>query len=215
MTLPEFEMAIGDLIKHCRANLDQAQMRIMWERLQGIPIKCLQWASDQMIGELKQTKGAFPTIAQLKNRAMDYWKMHPGDELADKTYDAYEDLDYPMQYLYNAYRILIDVGPKMCINYCEAHKMPLQDQIRVLNKGRVSHHIEGLADMIIDLEERVAIGQGRKPSDTGYQADTQRIGDISLESAARHGMRSWSPGHHRDMATTSGRHPQTGHSDWN
>lgn len=151
---------------HCKAQLTPQQIDIMWHKLGHLPVKAIEWACQSMIDEVKQTKAAFPTIAQIKNKASDWVKANP-NTASDREYDPFEDFEYPMLFLHEAYRIITEIGPLAFNTYVETMRMPIHDRERVLNKARIAAKVGGLADMITALEELRHRGQTRKQNNKG------------------------------------------------
>ena len=161
ITKPEFEIAIKDLQMHCKAQLDPQQIDIMWRKLGHLPANAIAWACQSFIEEVKQTKAAFPTISQIKNKASDWVKANP-NTAGHKEYDPFDDFEYPMRFLHEAFRIITEVGPLAFNTYVETMRMPIHDRERVLNKARIAAKVGGLNDMITALEDMRHHGQTRK-----------------------------------------------------
>ena len=108
-----------------------------------------------------------------------------------------------MQFLYEAYRIITQVGQIAFGVYVDRMKMPLHDRIRVLNKARMAAKVQGLNGLINELEGKLHYGQGRNPTNKGYTPNAYRFGHIPLESATRDGVNAGRTRHFRDLATAS------------
>ena len=153
--LTDFEENIGKLVRWFKTKLNAEHTRTMYQKLQRWPVEALRFAVDEMIENKKPSPGNFPTVSELRS-VMSVWvNNHPRECFARTEFDPVEDFNYPIQKLYQAVDILVQVGPKAFENFCRVNRMPANDKERCINKARSAYPEAEVDKMIAGVAENV------------------------------------------------------------
>ena len=140
MDKTSFSSVIGKLYLYFRASKmpSPEQVGIWYDELSYIPNDAL----DKIFIALKENENIPRNIPKAFKAV--YFKLPNSAKV--KTYDKYDDPEYPIQFLYTAFGVLANRGKDEFMRYCRSVKMPLQDIERVQNKYNVAFDVKSLTE---------------------------------------------------------------------
>jgi len=126
----------GKIINYFHAKLSADVTMQYYNRVNPYPLDALIYAVTEWIADHKPTAGQIPTPNELSNACATWLNERPDIKFQYMTYEKVEDLQYPLEKLFNATVILINDGEFKFKEYCRLNRMPLKDIERVENKVR-------------------------------------------------------------------------------
>jgi hypothetical protein len=138
----QFNAAFQPLVTFFRAKLGQDIATLYYNRLKIYPIEAVTNGISKWITNHKPMSSNFPTPNDICNECSQWLGDHPEIKHDIMVYDPIDDPEYPMDFLFDAYRILCNLGEDAFNDYCTAKRMPQSDRDKVMGKWRFNNDDE-------------------------------------------------------------------------
>lgn len=152
ITPDEWKQRLAKLADWFRVrSISQEQGKRIYEKIRVYPLAAVDFAIEKLIDERRPTPGNWPTINEIINLCLAYFKDHPEILFEMKEFNEFEDFDYPIGKLEDGFRLLERSGQEAFLKFAEKNRMPLSDRERVLNKKRMADAKENVGRITNNL----------------------------------------------------------------
>lgn len=138
-SMTQFNAVFDRLVTFFRAKISREISEMYFSRLRIYPIEAVEKAIDDHISAYKPMGGNFPPPHDLVNACDNWLKERPDVRHSITIYDRIDDDEYPLDFLFDGFSVLVKHGRESFMKYAHDQRMPDKDKQRVIDKWRYSN----------------------------------------------------------------------------
>jgi len=152
----EFDMILDGLVGYFRfRGLNRDISERYYRAVRYYPPRAMREACLQLIEDHKPQSNNFPSPKQLAHHCALWLDNHPAVKRDIMEFDHEEDLEFPLQDMWEAYRILCNRGEQSMFGYCQKVRMPNRDINRIRDKWRYQSGDPAIVNAAKDAKAKI------------------------------------------------------------